>query len=56
MAMIQKYHLYHHYKKWDVNYGNTISLWDRVMGTYDKRYKEMVLSKEQSEDFITHNG
>ncbi len=52
IAMIQKYHLYHHYKKWDVNYGNTISLWDRVLGTYDERYRELRLSAEQMKDFI----
>ena len=56
MAMIQKYHLYHHYKKWNVNYGNTISLWDRVLGTYDRRYRDLILSSEQKEDFITHKN
>lgn len=53
MAMIQKYHLYHHYAKWNVNFGNTISLWDRVFGTYDRRYKQLLLTDGQQKDFIT---
>ena len=44
-SYIQKYHLHHHYKKWNKNFGNTSHLWDMLLGTYDGSYKEFELSK-----------
>ncbi|MCI5058640.1 MAG: sterol desaturase family protein [Flavobacteriales bacterium] len=53
MSMIQKYHLYHHYFKWNKNYGNTTRIWDIVFGTYDDGYKKMNFNSEQIDDLIT---
>lgn len=52
MAFIQKYHLYHHFKRWNKNYGNTTSFWDRVLGTYDASYKTFSYTDEQKTFFI----
>jgi len=49
---IQKYHLYHHYHCWSKNYGNTITLWDRIFSTYDKRYLNFSWTKEQLNHLI----
>lgn len=54
MKWIQQYHLYHHYRNWDVNYGNTLAVWDRILGTYDARFKELELSQQEIEDLIRH--
>jgi sterol desaturase/sphingolipid hydroxylase (fatty acid hydroxylase superfamily) len=40
---ISKYHLHHHHRSPLKNFGNTSSLWDRVLGTYDSQYKELNL-------------
>lgn len=53
LEKIQKYHLYHHHRKWNANYGNTIVLWDRVFGTYDEKYKLFEVDETVSKDFIT---
>lgn len=37
---IRQYHLHHHDNRWDRCYGNTSSLWDHVLGTYDRPAKE----------------
>jgi 4-hydroxysphinganine ceramide fatty acyl 2-hydroxylase len=39
LAFIQRYHLHHHYKKWNANFGNTSPLWDVLLGTYDARWR-----------------
>lgn len=52
LKYIQKYHLYHHYKNWNKNFGNTITLWDKIFGTYDANYKNLTLTKKQQADFI----
>ncbi len=52
LNLFQKYHLYHHYKNWNVNFGNTITIWDKVFNTYDDRYKKLILTKNQIEDLI----
>ena len=49
---IQKYHLYHHYNRWSKNYGNTITLWDRILGTYDSDYLNFKWTKEQLNHLI----
>ena len=52
LKMIQKYHLHHHYINWNKNFGNTITIWDRVFKTYDASYKEFNLTNKQREDLI----
>ncbi len=54
MSFIQKFHLYHHYKRWNKNFGNTITFWDRLLGTYDPSYKQFVLTDEMKKDLIHH--
>lgn len=54
MKFIQKYHLHHHYKRWNKNYGNTLTIWDRLLGTYDGSYKQFVITKEMEQDLIHH--
>lgn len=49
---IQKYHLYHHYKNWNTNFGNTITFWDKVFKTYDANYKRFTLTDSQVNDLI----
>ncbi len=49
---IQKFHLYHHYRNWNKNYGNTITIWDKVFRTYDKKYKKFVPDTEHKTHFI----
>lgn len=39
LCHIQKFHLYHHDKAWNKNFGNTLTLWDRLFGSYDPQYK-----------------
>ena len=48
----QKYHLHHHYKNWNKNYGNTITLWDKIFKTYDVKYKSLILTDYQVNDLI----
>jgi 4-hydroxysphinganine ceramide fatty acyl 2-hydroxylase len=52
MYFIQQYHLHHHYKAGNKNYGNTSTLWDKILGTYDVRYKIFDISKTESKHFI----
>ncbi len=54
MKFIQKYHLFHHYKKWNKNFGNTITFWDRLLGTYDSGYKAFELSEEMKSELIKY--
>lgn len=53
MNFIQKYHLYHHYGKWSKNFGNTITFWDHLFGTYDPLYKDFQVTNEHKIHFIT---
>lgn len=53
MGFIQQYHLYHHFNNWNVNFGNTTSLWDRLLNTYHADYKTLELTEEQARLFIT---
>ena len=52
LTNIQKYHLHHHYNDWNKNFGNTITIWDRVFGTYDHNYKNLVYTEEQLQNFL----
>lgn len=52
LNMIQKYHLYHHYRNWTKNFGNTLTLWDKVFASYDKGYKKFELTNEHKSHFI----
>lgn len=52
LNMIQKYHLHHHYKNWNKNFGNTITIWDKIFNTYDVNYKRLVLTDNQVDDLI----
>ncbi len=54
MRFIQQYHLFHHHAKWNKNYGNTTSIWDRIFGTYDKAYKNFTLSESNKVFLISH--
>lgn len=54
-SYIQKYHLYHHYKNWNKNFGNTSHLWDVILGTYDKKYKVFNVTEEYEREMITEN-
>ena len=49
---IQLFHLYHHYRNWTKNFGNTTTLWDKILGTYDGKYKGFTLETEHKQDFI----
>jgi sterol desaturase/sphingolipid hydroxylase (fatty acid hydroxylase superfamily) len=52
LNVLQKYHLYHHYNNWNTNFGNTITIWDKVFKTYDIRYKKLILTEDQLNDLI----
>jgi sterol desaturase/sphingolipid hydroxylase (fatty acid hydroxylase superfamily) len=39
LAWIQRFHLYHHERRWNRNFGNTSPLWDRLLGTEDRRWR-----------------
>jgi len=54
MKFIQKYHLYHHYKQWNKNFGNTTTFWDKLLGTYDPKYKQFKISEEIEKDLIKY--
>lgn len=54
MNFIQKYHLHHHYKRWNKNFGNTTTFWDKVLGTYDAEYKHFIIDKEVEQELIQH--
>jgi sterol desaturase/sphingolipid hydroxylase (fatty acid hydroxylase superfamily) len=45
IQFISKYHLYHHHKKPNKNFGNTTTLWDKLLNTYDPNYKEINLKE-----------
>lgn len=49
---IQKYHLYHHYRDWNVNYGTTVVFWDLIFGTYDGKYKELEITEDMKDRFV----
>jgi 4-hydroxysphinganine ceramide fatty acyl 2-hydroxylase len=51
-AFIQRYHLFHHEKKWSVNFANTSTVWDRIFGTYDGRYQQFKISEALEATFI----
>ena len=40
-------------KNWNKNFGNTISIWDRIFNTYDENYKKLEFTEEQLQDLIT---
>lgn len=52
LRKMQLYHLHHHHRNWNKNYGNTTLFWDKILGTYDKGFKTFILSKEQKSHFI----
>jgi sterol desaturase/sphingolipid hydroxylase (fatty acid hydroxylase superfamily) len=52
LKMLQNYHLHHHYKNWKSNFGNTITLWDKLFNTYDAKYKKLILTDTQTNDLI----
>jgi len=54
MKFIQKYHLHHHYKRWHKNFGNTVTFWDKLFGTYDSEYKGFEITKEIEKELIKH--
>ncbi len=52
---IQRYHFYHHEKRPDKNFGNTSDLWDRLLGTFDSRYRDYNLSLKAKKTLITQD-
>ena len=52
LKKLQNYHLHHHYKNWRTNFGNTITIWDKIFKTYDASYKDFILSEKQIRDLI----
>lgn len=54
LKFIQKYHLHHHYKHWDKNFGNTLTFWDRLLGTYDAGYHQFEITPKIKKDLIRH--
>jgi sterol desaturase/sphingolipid hydroxylase (fatty acid hydroxylase superfamily) len=36
LRYIRRFHMYHHDRAWNKNFGNTSELWDRIFGTYEK--------------------
>ena len=53
LSYIQKYHLHHHDKSPNKNFGNTSHLWDALLGTYDRSYVEYEMSTKTHETLIT---
>jgi 4-hydroxysphinganine ceramide fatty acyl 2-hydroxylase len=53
MKFIQSYHLHHHYTAGNKNFGNTLSFWDLVFGTYDGGYKKFDVKHASDAHFIT---
>ena len=39
LAWIQRFHLHHHERRWNRNFGNTSPLWDRLLGSEDRRWR-----------------
>jgi len=50
---IQKYHLYHHDRGPQKNFGNTSHFWDMIFGTYDARYRDYEIPESTRKTFIT---
>jgi 4-hydroxysphinganine ceramide fatty acyl 2-hydroxylase len=50
---IQKYHLHHHDRALNKNYGNTSHLWDLIFGTYDSTYKHYLMPASTRDTLIT---
>lgn len=55
LKTLQNYHLFHHYKNWNTNFGNTITIWDKIFKTYDASYKDLILSEKQIQDLILND-
>jgi 4-hydroxysphinganine ceramide fatty acyl 2-hydroxylase len=54
MKFIQKYHLHHHYKRWNKNFGNTTTFWDKLFRTYDPEYKQFEVNGVVEHELIKH--
>lgn len=54
MQIIQKYHLHHHYKRWNKNFGNTTTIWDKLLGTYDSEYKQFEITENIERELIKY--
>lgn len=50
---IQKYHLHHHDRAVNKNFGNTSHVWDVVFGTYDPAYKNYAMPVSTRNTLIT---
>lgn len=53
LAYIQKFHMHHHDKAPNKNFGNTSHLWDALLGTYDGSYVSYKMSSKTKETLIT---
>lgn len=52
LRFIQRYHFYHHEKKWHKNFGNTSMLWDKLLGSFDSKYRHYQLSESARQSLI----
>jgi 4-hydroxysphinganine ceramide fatty acyl 2-hydroxylase len=52
LRLIQRYHMYHHEKRWHKNYGNTSILWDLVFQSYDNNWRSYELSNASLDSLI----
>lgn len=52
MNYIQRFHLHHHYKNWNANFGNTSHFWDVLLGTYDPKWKNYEMDQKAISETI----
>lgn len=53
LKYIQNFHLHHHDKAPNKNFGNTSHLWDALLGSYDPTFKTYAMSSKTHETLIT---
>lgn len=56
LGFIQDYHMHHHDKNPNKNFGNTSQLWDVLLGTYDAGYKSYAMSEKTKATLITSSS
>lgn len=52
LSWIQRYHLFHHERRWTRNFGNTSPLWDVAFGTYDRGFRGYRLNARSRANLI----
>lgn len=56
LGFIQNYHMHHHDKAPNKNFGNTSQIWDVLLGTYDGKYKNYAMSEKTKVTLITEKA